>query len=92
MSRAPGKPKGDKEIARPLLQRLTDQDVTLRRVGGCYRLVRQSTQQTARMPESLISCMRRDWLTRDGQDLVLSDAGRAWLRRDGASPNEALGQ
>jgi hypothetical protein len=29
--------------------------------------------------------MRRDWLTRDGQDLVLSDAGRASLRRDGES-------
>jgi len=86
MSRASGKPKEDKEIARPLLQRLTDQDVMLRRVEGCYRLMRQSTQQAARVPESLISlCMRHDWLKRDGQDLVLSDAGRAWLRRDGDS-------
>jgi hypothetical protein len=32
--------------------------------------------------------MRRDWLKRDGQDLLLSEAGRAWLRRgeDGPDP------
>jgi len=87
MNRAPGKPEEDKEIVRSLLQRLADNDVTLRRVEGCYRLMRQSTQQAARVPENLISlCMRRDWLKRDGHDLVLSDAGRAWLRRDGSDP------
>jgi hypothetical protein len=76
-----------------LLQRLTDQDVTLRRVEGCYRLMGQSTQQAARVPESLISlCTLRDWLKRDGQDLVLSDAGRAWLRRDGDSADPFLQQ
>jgi hypothetical protein len=38
------------------------------------------------VPESLISlCMRHDWLTGNGQDLVLSDAGRVSLRRDGES-------
>jgi hypothetical protein len=62
MSRAPGKPK-EEEIIRPLLQRLSDRDVALRRVEGCYRLMRQSTQQAARVPESSISlCMRRDLL------------------------------
>jgi len=86
MSRASVRPKEDMASARRLLQRLTEQEVTLRRVEGCYRLMRQSTQQGALVPESLISlCMRYDWLTRDGQDLVLSDAGRASLRRDGES-------
>ena len=66
MSRAPGQPKEDAASARRLLQRLTDQGHTLRRVEGCYRLMRQSTQQAARVPESLISlCMRRDWLKRE---------------------------
>ncbi len=78
MSRAPVRPKEDMASARRLLQRLTEQEVTLRRVGGCYRLMRQSTQQGALVPESLISlCMRHDWLTRDGQDLVCQTrAGR----------------
>lgn len=58
-------------------------------MDGCYRLVTQSTRQDIRVPESLIAlCMRRDWLRRNGQDLVLSEAGRAWLSRceAGADP------
>jgi hypothetical protein len=52
MSRASTQPKEDTASARRLLQRLTDQDVALRRVEGCYRLMRQSTQQGALVPEA----------------------------------------
>lgn len=72
----------DEGSARRLLTRLKDAETALRRVAGCYRLMNQSNQQEMRVPESLIAfCVRRDWLQRNDQDLVLSYAGRAWLSR-----------
>ncbi|MGB2933460.1 MAG: DUF6456 domain-containing protein [Methyloceanibacter sp.] len=68
--------------ARRVLVRLKEAETALCRVDGCYRLSSQSTHQEMRVAESLIAlCMRRDWLRRNGQDLVLSEAGRAWLSR-----------
>jgi hypothetical protein len=41
-----------------------------------------TSRQGLRVPKSLIEfCLRQDWLERSGGDLVLSQAGRAWLRR-----------
>lgn len=89
---APGRPlnrisrsaREDEESARRLLAHLNDAETSLRRVNGCYLLVSQSpsSRQHMRVPEALIAlCFRRDWLKRIGSDLVLSDAGRSWLRR-----------
>jgi Domain of unknown function (DUF6456) len=77
------------ETARHLLVRLGKGGGALRRVDGGYLLVGGSlapAQQNPPVPERLVQLwLRRDWLEPKGQDLVLSAAGGAWLRRSEAS-------
>lgn len=75
--------------ARRLLTRLNADGSLLRDVEGRYRLLSQCGASQARqdvpVPGRLVRlCLQRDWLERKGQDLVLSPAGRAWLRRSEA--------
>jgi hypothetical protein len=72
--------------ARRLLTRLNADGCVLRNVNGCYRLLSQgaapSMRQDVPVQGRLVTlCLQRDWLERKDQDLVLSAAGRAWLRR-----------
>jgi hypothetical protein len=70
--------------ARRLLARLTETGSALRRDKGRWVLVNSSAEvrQGLRVPKGLIAfCLRQDWLERSGGDLVLSQPGRAWLRR-----------
>jgi hypothetical protein len=81
MSRNPGEETAG---ARRLLGRLAEAGSAIRPEKGCYLLVISSatSRQGLRVPKSLIEfCLRQDWLERSGGDLVLSQAGRAWLRR-----------
>jgi hypothetical protein len=81
MGRNPGEETAG---ARRLLARLAEAGSALRQEKGCYLLVISSAtpRQGLRVPKSLIEfCLRQDWLERSGGDLVLSQAGWAWLRR-----------
>jgi hypothetical protein len=68
-----------------LLAGLAGKNGRLREAGGAYVIHRASGagwRQESPVPKELVLlCLRNDWLKRDGNDLVLSPAGRAWLRR-----------
>jgi hypothetical protein len=81
MSRNPG---DDTAGARRLLARLDEAGSALRQVKGSYLLAIPSaaSRHELRVPKRLVEfCLRQDWLERSGGDLVLSQAGRARLRR-----------
>jgi hypothetical protein len=81
MSRNPG---DEAAGTRRLLARLAEEGSALRQVKGGYLLVIGSAAsgQGPRLPKRLVEfCLRQDWLEQTGGDLVLSQAGRAWLRR-----------
>lgn len=70
--------------AQRLLKALAGDGGALREEKGCYALVGRSGQlrQDIRAPHRLVDiCLSRDWLERRGEDLVLSEVGRAMLRR-----------
>jgi hypothetical protein len=72
--------------AKRLLTRLAAEGAHLRKANGTYLLFSRPdapvSQAGARVPEELVSlCLKRDWLERDGDGLILSAPGRAWLRR-----------
>ncbi len=93
MSRGHSKAKqgqGEAErAARRLLQTLADTSTALCRRSGGFVLLDGLTSDAGSggaVPAPVVEhCLRRDWLERRGQDLVLSEAGRSWLRRSGAS-------
>jgi len=67
-----------------LLARLAEEGSALRQVRGGYLLAIGSAAsgQGPRVPKRLVEfCLRQDWLEQSGGDLVLSQAGRARLRR-----------
>ena len=81
MSRNPG---DEAAGARRLLARLAEEGSALRQVRGGYLLAIGSAAsgQGPRVPKQLVEfCLRQDWLEQSGGDLVLSQAGRARLRR-----------
>jgi hypothetical protein len=82
MSRNPG---DEAAGARRLLARLAEAGSALRQVKGGYLLAIRSAAasgQGPRVPKRLVEfCLRQDWLEQSGGDLVLSQAGRARLRR-----------
>jgi hypothetical protein len=81
MSRNPG---DEAAGARRLLARLAEEGSALRQVRGGYLLAIGSAAsgQGPRVPKRLVEfCLRQDWLEQSGVDLVLSQAGRARLRR-----------
>jgi hypothetical protein len=70
-----------------LLKDLNKARAGLREAKGCYAFFGPSaaSRRETRVPKSLVDfCLRQDWLERSGNDLVLSDAGRAMLRRSEA--------
>jgi hypothetical protein len=70
-----------------LLKDLNKARAGLREGKGWYALFGPSaaSRREMRVPKSLVEfCLRQDWLERSGNDLVLSDAGRAMLRRSEA--------
>jgi len=70
--------------ARHLLTRLAEGGSALRQVKGGYLLAIGSAAsgQGLRVPNRLVEfCLRQDWLEQSGGDLVLSQGGRARLRR-----------
>jgi hypothetical protein len=83
--------EGDLErAARHLLQHLADASGVLCRDGGGFVLLDGPTLQAETdrcgpglsVPGTVVQhCLKQDWLERRGQDLVVSEAGRAWLRR-----------
>lgn len=94
MSRAPRSgSQHDAERVRRLLTRLAESGASLCGVaGGCAVVspaAAPASPQDASVPASLVSlCLAQDWLERNGRHLVLSDAGRAWLRRSEAAGDE----
>jgi hypothetical protein len=68
---------------RRLLARLAGAGSAIRQGDGCHLLISSAaSQQRLQAPKGLIEfCLRQDWLERSGGDLILSQAGRAWLRR-----------
>ena len=81
MSRNPG---DEAAGARRLLARLAEEGSALRQVRVGYLLAIRSAAsgQGPRVPKQLVEfCLRQDWLEQSGGDLVLSQAGRARLRR-----------
>lgn len=84
MSRVARVAQDDAAGARRLLKGLTKEGAALRRAKGCYVLVSPlvPSRQDIRVAESLVDiCLRQDWLERSGEDLALSETGRAMLRR-----------
>jgi hypothetical protein len=72
--------------ARRLLTRLAAEGARLRKTKGSYLLEGGLSMPVSRVgsevsQELVLLCIKRDWLERDAKDLVLSAAGRAWLRR-----------
>jgi len=77
--------------ARRLLKALTGEGAALREWKGYYALVSPSgpLRQGIRVAKSLVDiCLRQDWLERSGEDLALSEVGRAMLRRAEAGDDE----
>lgn len=69
---------------RRLLRVLTEEGAALRVGNGCYVLVGSpaASRQDTSVQKALVDvCLGQDWLERDGDDFVLSAAGRAMLRR-----------
>jgi hypothetical protein len=79
--------RDDAAGVRRLLKGLTEEGAALRKAKGRHVLVSPSaaSRQEVRVPKSLVDiCLRQDWLERSGEDLVLSEVGRAMLRRSEA--------
>ena len=79
--------RDDAAGVRRLLKGLTEEGAALRKAKGWHVLVSPSaaSRQEVRVPKSLGDiCLRQDWLERSGKDLVLSEVGRAMLRRSEA--------
>jgi hypothetical protein len=76
---------GGESGTRRLLAGLAGKNGRLREAGGSFVIHRTSEPDSAQkspVPKELVLlCLHNDWLERDGNDLVLSAAGRAWLRR-----------
>jgi hypothetical protein len=73
-----------------LLTRLSESGASLCSVGGGCALLSPAaapaSPQDVSVPASLVAlCLAQDWIERNGRHLVLSDAGRAWLRRSEAA-------
>lgn len=84
MSRGARGPQTEAAAAWRLLKELAGEAAALRMAKGCYALLGSSgaSRQAIRVSQRLIEfCLRQDWLERSGEDLILSDAGRAMLRR-----------
>jgi len=72
--------------AKRLLARLAAEGGRLRKSGDKYILLGRTASGDSRgnlivATEHVLLCLRNDWLERDGSDLILSAAGRAWVRR-----------
>ena len=92
MSRNPG---DEAAGARRLLARLAEEGSELRQVRVGYLLAIRSAAsgQGPRVPKRLVEfCLRQDWLEQSGGDLVLSQAGRARLRRSQTEGDPIRGQ
>jgi hypothetical protein len=92
MSRNPG---DEAAGARRLLARLAEEGSALRQVRVGYLLAIRSAAsgQGPRVPKRLVEfCLRQDWLEQSGGDLVLSQAGRARLRRSQTEGDPIRGQ
>jgi hypothetical protein len=76
---------GGESGAKRLLAALAGENRRIEEVGGAYVIRRPSGAGPRSAPpvpkELILFCLRNDWLERDGNSLVLSAAGRAWLRR-----------
>jgi hypothetical protein len=84
MSRVARGPQTEAAAARRLLKGLSGEAAALRMAKGCYVLLGPSgaSRQAIRVSQCLVEfCLRQDWLERSGEDLILSEAGRAMLRR-----------
>ena len=84
MSRVARGPQNEAAAARRLLKGLSGEAAALRMAKGCYVLLGSSgaARQAIRVSQCLVEfCLRQDWLERSGEDLILSEAGRAMLRR-----------
>ena len=66
-----------------MLARLAEGRSALRQMKGGYLLaIGSAASGQSRVPKRLVEfCLRQDWLEQSGGDLVLSQAGRARLRR-----------
>lgn len=73
--------------ARRILRKLTGDNVRLvPREGGEHALMeRNNAHETARVTAALVEeFLKRDWLMREGDVLVISDVGAGWLTRETA--------
>jgi len=80
MSRVARGPQTEAAAVRRLLKGLSGEATALRSAKGCYVLVGPSgaSRQAIRVRQCLVEvCLRQDWLERSGEDLILSEAGRA---------------
>jgi hypothetical protein len=79
--------RDDAANIRRLLKALTGQGATLREAKGRYVLINTPAvpRQDTSVRKALVDfCLRQDWVERNGDHFVLSDAGRAMLRRSEA--------
>jgi hypothetical protein len=90
-----GRRKGEAEHeARQLLRCLADGGALRRHSSGAFVLCNGPGPRPAKgkgeVPASLVErCVAQDWLERRGGEILLSEAGRAWLRR-AASTGDAF--
>ncbi len=75
--------------ARRILRRLTGYEARLVPQSGGYALMeRKNSHASARLSAELVEeFLKRDWLTRENETLIISDAGAGWLAREAHGPD-----